>query len=304
MIRSLVDEVVRRRLWPIPLAAVIIAIAAPLLFMKSAPSNAPAATASPAAATPGSLPSSAATLLATSDKTGTPRHLAKRKSEDPFAPPASAHQATTAVKAKATTTKKSSKSSSGNSTPAKPIPVIITTSNGTPAKTTTTPQTTTTPAPPATTPAATPVKAVTYVDVRFAQRQDSMIRYRVPRLQTLRADGMVVAMFVRYSQKLQAAVFAIAPSTSVAGDVQCRKVAGVCRFVDVPAGKYARLRLRAPNGSVISRRLDVVHIRHLPLASHPQASHLTTSLTAATCLIDHLLTLPAWAPSISVNACA
>jgi hypothetical protein len=57
MLRTLLDEVMRRRLWPIPLVAVLVAVAAPLLFLKSAPQDAPPASlAAPAMAPAGKLP--------------------------------------------------------------------------------------------------------------------------------------------------------------------------------------------------------------------------------------------------------
>ena len=37
MLRNMLQEIVRRRLWPIPLVAVLVIIAAPVLLMKSAP---------------------------------------------------------------------------------------------------------------------------------------------------------------------------------------------------------------------------------------------------------------------------
>ena len=61
MLRSLVDEVVRRRLWPIPLVALLIAVAAPVLFMKSPPPDAPAATEAPPTAAAAPLPAVAGT---------------------------------------------------------------------------------------------------------------------------------------------------------------------------------------------------------------------------------------------------
>ncbi len=57
MLRNLLDEVRRRHLWPIPVIALLVAVAAPLLFLKSAPSDAPLASApAPAAAPAGQLP--------------------------------------------------------------------------------------------------------------------------------------------------------------------------------------------------------------------------------------------------------
>lgn len=314
MLRSLVGEVVTRRLWPIPLAAILVAIAAPLLFMKSAP-DAPVG-ASPPAATPGKLPAPAERLVSTSDKAATPRSKARRK-QDPFAPPSSgkateaaagATAATPAGSAPVVTTPPSGSvviRNSDGSTATMAVPKTSSKKATAKKKTTTKKATTKKPAPKVTAPKQTTTVAggetVSYVDVRFGKRKDSMLRYRVPRLQTFRAGGNVAAMFVHYSQTRDVAVFAIAPSTTVAGDVECRKVKGVCRYVDIPAGSYARLRMRAADGSVISRRLDVVSIRHLSGAEDPMPR--ATSLETATCLLKGLLKLPASLPSIPVDAC-
>ncbi len=118
--------------------------------------------------------------------------------------------------------------------------------------------------------AATTAK-VTYVDVRFGERMGTMMRYRVPRLQTFRAGGKVAAMFVGYSAIRNAAVFAVAPSTKVSG-VKCREVKNVCRYVDLPTGAHARLTLRGEDGKTVSRRLDVMRIRHLPKVAGSTAS--------------------------------
>ena len=326
MFRSLVEEVVRRRLWPIPLVALLVAIAAPLLFMKSAPEGAPAATEAPPVAAPGKLPVRAEKLLNASDKAAAPRKRSTRAGQDPFAPPVSARQAAGAD-APATPPAAATASASGGSSSVPAIPVVITNSDGSkatvsvPTKPTATKPTKprkrstskrrtkpkSKPSTPATPTAATPT--VTYVDVRFAKRMGSMVRYRVPRLQTFRAGGRVAAMFVKYSPARDKAVFAIAPSTKVVGKLRCRIKAGVCRYVDIPAGSSVRLRMRTESGSVVSRRLEVVRIRRLPVAvaaaspSGTKASARSTPLAEAKCLLNSLLKLPVIVPSISADFC-
>jgi hypothetical protein len=306
MMRSLVQELVRRRLWPVPLVALLVAIAAPALFLKSAPADAPPASAAPPAPAAGELPARAGGLLDATQKAVTRRHRLKGKGQDPFAPPASgAKSAAAPAKTAAAAAAKAAAASP------KAIPVVITNANGSkpaaaPTTTTTTPKATTqrsTAPTTTTTPATAAVKTVTYVDVRFARQMGSMLRYRLPRLQALRAGGRVAAVFVKYSPARHKAVFAIAPSTKVDGDVTCRRVLGVCRYVDIPAGSYARLTMRGEDGRYLSRRLDVVSIRHMPLEGNATPSARTTPLATATCLIKRLLALPAIVPSISSDSC-
>ncbi len=314
MFRSLVSEVVSRRMWPIPLVAILIAVAAPLLFMKSAPVGAPASTTAPPVATAGELPAGAERLVTTSDKAVLPTKRVKRKGKDPFASPkvaaANADPSPTATSAPPAT-------SSGNSGA-----VVIKNSDGStatmPATSTSgatssapkTSTTKTTPAAPTAPKTTTPdssssnaTKTVTYVDVKFGKQMNTMTRFRVPRLQTFRAGGKVAAMFINYSESRHVAVFAVAPSTKVSGDVECREIKGVCRYVDIPEGSYARLRLRGENGALQSRRLDVVSVRELPLAGNGSARPRETTLSAATCLLKGLLKLPATVPSISADSC-
>jgi hypothetical protein len=305
MLRSLVDEVVRRRMWPIPLVAILIAVAAPLLFMKSAPDSA-SSTAPPPPAPAGKLPGVAGQLVSTSDKAAAAHKRSKRKGQDPFAPPASAKSATTAPAAQRTPSaggstvvvKNSDGSTATLSVPKATASASAPNTKATATKPATTPKVAT---PDPTTSSAAAKLAATSVDVRFGERMGTRTRQRVPRLQTFRAGGKVAAMFVHYSAEHDKAVFAIAPSTTVGGDVGCRKVQGVCRYVDIPAGSYARLTLRAEDGSYISRRLDVVQIRHL--GGTPEQSQRANTLTAATCLLKSLLKLPVSVPSISSDAC-
>jgi len=121
-------------------------------------------------------------------------------------------------------------------------------------------------------------------------------------LQTFRAGGRIAAMFVRYSAKRRVAVFAVAPSTIVKGDVRCREVKGVCRYVDLPAGSYARVVLKDLNGKLISRRLDVVSVRKVRGAEDPAPRE--QPLDTATCLLRSLLRLTPGVTSITSDACA
>jgi hypothetical protein len=321
MLRSLVDEVVRRRLMPVVIVALLVIVAAPLLFMKSAPAGAPAASSSPAAATPGKLPARAEKLLVTNDKAVTPRHRVKGSGKDPFAPPASAEQqadgTTAATPAAAAPAAGSSAGPGAKALTGEARKVTIANPDGSTTTISTNKKskkkakkkaaakkkaTKQTPAP-----QTSPVRNVALVNVRYGARMGAR-EHRVPRLQTFKAAGTVVAMFVKYSPARHKAVFAIAPSTVVKGDVKCRRKEGVCRYVDIPAGKHVRLYTRTARGTLVSRRLDVVSIERVPATAAavtaPAPAPRTTPLSQATCLLKSLLALPSVIlPSISVAAC-
>jgi len=322
MLRSLVDEVVRRRLLPVVLVALLVIVAAPLLFMKSAPEDAPAASDAPSAASPGKLPANAKKLLVTSDKAATPRHRAAGSGQDPFAPPASAEKPDASAAAATPTAAGSPTEGDAAGPGAKTLtgearkvtienPDGSTTTISTDKKAKKKAKKKAAAKPKAKqqapAPQTSPVRNVALVNVRYGSKSGARAR-RVPRLQTFKAGGSVVAMFVKYSPARDKAVFAIAPSTVVSGDVKCRRKEGVCRFVDIPEGKHVRLTTRTAKGAVVSRRLDVVSIEKVTktaaAVATPTPAPRTTPLAEATCLLKNLLALPSVIfPSISVDAC-
>jgi hypothetical protein len=271
MLREVLDEIVRRRLWPIPAIAIAVALVAPLLFLKSAPQDAPV----PGAAVPSTqldLPARAQRLLTSSDASATVRRRLSRTARDPFRAPAS-HSRTSggsSAKKSASSKTKAQASSSPGSKPTSPVPVIVVTPKGPKAKASA----------PATAPSggdssstskggdgsgtSTPISSTASgtptVDMRFGAEKDSPIHREIPRLKTFDVGDKIAVVFVKYSPSRHKAVFAIDPSTTVHGDVDCRRVDGLCRYVDIPAGKYARLTFVNDDGSRVSRRLDVVRV--------------------------------------------
>lgn len=310
MFRGLVDELIRRRLLPVMLVAVLVIIAAPLLFLKSAPEGAPAASEAPPAAQTGDLPVGSESLVTSSDKATTPKYKGG-SSQDPFAPPASAVNAAKAATGSAAPAAPSGSPSAGNASSGGNLPskAVITNADGSKAAITTKkPSTSTKSAPKAKpTPQVAPKATFASVSVRFAKRQGSKAR-SIPRLQTFKADNTVAAMFVKYSPARKKAVFAIAPSTKVSGDVKCRRKMGVCRYVDIPEGEGVRLTVLKPNGAKVSRRLDVVNIKTpSEIASSavpvPATATRSTPLDEAKCLLQGLLLLPSIFPSPPADAC-
>jgi hypothetical protein len=299
MLRNVVDEITRRRLWPIAAIALLVGVAAPLLLLKgslaaapSASTTAPAAPATPALET---LPADAQRLLDSSDA---PRAAARRRRDgnDPFQPPSSARAASSKDSAKSADTsadedKSSDAPAAKDST--EPVPVVITDANGTPTSS----GTATSPATPIDGGAATTTGSdASAVDVRFGPGFESPLHRAIPRRQTFVAGGRVVAIFVKYSPTRKKAVFAIAPTTAVGGDVDCRRKQGVCRYVDIAAGKYVRLTLRATDGTLVTRRLDVHRVRR-------GAQPASASPANGSCLLAKVLNLTADDQAPTADAC-
>lgn len=305
MLRNVIDEVVRRRLWPIVLLAALVAAGAPLLFLKPAPPDAPLATApAPQAAPAGELPARAQQLLDTTDAR---RKAARRKPNgrpgDPFQAPSS-H----APKAPAGSSAGSAKSAAAEKAP-KPVPVVIANANGTQPATSapTDPASPSATAPRSRTPRA-PIgdgatkRAGKSVDVRFGKSLPSRLHRAIPRRQTFVAGGRVIAIFVKYSPRRDKAVFAIAPSTLVTGDIECRRKQNLCRYVDIAAGRNVRLTTLSSNGSLVTRRLDVVRIGRTRRSAAMAAAARSAPVDGA-CLLGRLLTLSAEDPPLADAAC-
>jgi hypothetical protein len=263
MLRDVLDEIVRRRLWPIPVLAIAVVLAVPLLFLKSAPQDVPA----PAAAVPSAqldLPARAPRLLTSTDASAIERRRLSPTARDPFRAPASRGKKSAGAGGKkaASSKKAQTTSSSGSAQSHGPVPVVIITPKGTkPAASE--PAATATPSGHSSgtsTPRSSQASSTPKVDMRFGAEKDSPIQREIPRLKSFRVGGKVAVVFVKYSPSRHKAIFAIDPSTTVRGDIHCRRIDGLCRYVDIPAGTYARLIFVNDDGSRVSRRLDVVRV--------------------------------------------
>ena len=258
MLRNLVDEIVRRRLWPIPLAALVVVVAAPLLFLKSAPPQAAtdAIAATPAAQT--DLPTRAQRLLTATDAGRTPERRLSRSERDPFQAPASrAAAAKKASKKASSSSKKTAATPTRKGTSDDPVAVVVQNADGS-ATSAATSGTSTSRSTSTSTSRSSDSTVAPSVDVRFGAHKDSPIERRIRRLKTFEVHGEIAVIFIKYSPTRHKAIFSIAPTTTVGGDVDCRAVDGVCSYVDIPVGSYARLTFSLSDGSRVSRRLDVV----------------------------------------------
>ena len=293
MLRTLLDEVVRRRLWPVLLVAVVVAVAAPLLFLKSAPpGGAPAA--APATAPAGELPARAQRLLTTSEAPAARTRKRAATATDPFQAPSSHRRAAAGRSAGKGDAKPKAATAGGAN---EPVPVVITNAEGTkppagsPAPVAPAQPTVTAPRPVA--------KRSAAVDVRFGLRLPGRVHRRIPRRQTFVAGGRVIAIFVKYSPNRDKAVFAIAPSTHVSGDVECRRKPNLCRYVDVRVGEHVRLTTLTAGRKLVSRRLDVMRIDRSP----PAGGSARTAPADGACLLGKLLALGAKDPPLAADAC-
>ncbi len=298
MLRNLLDDVVRRRLWPLLAVAALVAVAAPLLFLKSAPEGSPAAeTAAPAEPETAKLPARAARLLATDDAAGASGRT-KGKARDPFAPSSTqgapaAPATTSATSVKSPSTTPTKKSTSGSN---KPIPVVISNADGS-----STTSGNSTPGDTSSTPSNSLTAENAAVAVRFSKTVNGKLHRAIPSKQAFFIRGKLVAVFVKYSPSRHKAVFAVAPGVHVSGPIECRVVNGVCRFLDIPAGSYARLTMLTAKREVVRRRLDVENITRRS-AGQGRASAASSS-DANACLLHKLEAMKLGSALVDRDAC-
>ncbi|MEJ7826154.1 MAG: hypothetical protein WKF48_12030 [Solirubrobacteraceae bacterium] len=269
MLRNLIDEVRNRRILALAALGVLVALALPLLFLKSAPEGAPEAnSAAPAAATEAKLPARAARLLATTDA-GAPGGRAKGSAQDPFAPPSSYRAAAAAAANGAGAAAKSSgdagQSSAGTSTSSsatstKPIPVVI--QDGSSSKESSNASKSNSRS---NSNSKSTITSTLAVDIRFGKKKDSPIKRAIPRNKGFYIHGKLVAVFVKYSPSRKKAIFAVAPGLHITGPASSRVTDNV-RYVDIPVGSHAWLTMVTANRTIVKRRLDVVRTRSVSSA--------------------------------------
>lgn len=304
MLRNLQDEFARRRWLPFAALAVLVAIAAPLLFLKSAPDNAPSAGAAPAAAAEAKLPARAARLLAATDA-GQVAGRAGGASHDPFNPPASYRAA--AAAASSPSSAPAAPAAAGTS--GTPVPVVIQDAGGSSSKSTSTTHKSTpaastknsAPSPDKTTLSAKSARTIA-VDVRYGPKKDTKIRRAIPRNKAFYIHGKLVAIFLKYSPSRHKAVFAVAPGLHISGPVKCRVADGACRYLDIPAGSHAWLTMITAERTIVARRLDVVHteLRATGLRSRATAA---AARDESACLAGKLMAMKPGDRLIDRDAC-
>ena len=306
MFGSLMNDLIQRRLWPIPLVAILVAIAVPLLFMDSSDDEVTAAPATPAATQSEKLPDGADALLSTEERVVP----ARRRGTDPFDPPAAVEQASdkdgasAGSGAKSPDAGKASQSTAAKAAVQKLVDRLQPKSPGSSAS-------------PVSSRGRKPGSArrksrkrsatghgrlrLASVDVRYGETKDSPLQRTIPPRKVFQADGEAIAVFIRYSRKRNKALFAVAPGVQVTGSVACKRIDGVCRYLAIPDGGYVRLRYERPGGERVTRRIDV-SIHRIRAESRPQLPEAKAE--QAGCVLDKLLSLPAKALSVNLTVCS
>ena len=273
----------------------LVAVVAPLLFLKGAPDGAPRPT-RPLRQPPRRPSCRRGPPACSPPPTPAPPAAATGTAQDPFSPPAAfrAAAASAAAAGTATTAKSSgdaARSTSSGTTSTKPIPVVI--QNGSSSKKSPKSSKSSGNSNSSTAPASTQT-----VDIRFGKKKDSPIKRAIPRNKAFYIHGKLVAMFVKYSPNRKKAIFAVAPGVHISGPVSTR-VSDNVRYVDVPVGSHARLTMITANRVIVKRRLDIVRARSV---SRAKATPAAASAEGA-CLLGKLVAMKPGDRFLDRDAC-
>lgn len=241
-LRSLLDELVERRLWPFALLLVLALVAVPLLLAKPAPTtdDAPPAAATPpaeaqaaaAAAAPGGEP-----VVAVA-RTDAPEAPLRGRAKNPFRQQHLAPEPEASVTSSSTVTavapSDGADGTSGGSTGG---------SGG----------------------GERPQQPQTYeyatIDVRFGKAGRPLHAHGdVPRLTPLPGPAKPIVVFLGMRADRETAVFMVSTDVHAQGEGRCVPSRKLCEAIELTRGQIALLDWAEPDGSVTQYELDLVDV--------------------------------------------
>jgi len=96
-------------------------------------------------------------------------------------------------------------------------------------------------------------------------------------------------------------VFAVAPGMHISGPTKCRVADGVCKYLDIKAGSYARISMVTASKAVVSRRLDVVRTKARVTGSTKATA--ASGRSEAACLVAKLVAMKPGDSLVDRDAC-
>jgi hypothetical protein len=249
-LRSVWDELVERRLWPLALALVVAIVAIPVLLSK--PAKEASAPAPPPPATGSASPAAAfqpAVSIQGRKSSQIRKNLRRFTRKNPFTPqgvnlsPTSGTASPQGAAASATSTSSSSTSSASTTTPA--------TTGGSSGSTTTTPS-------PATT---TPqVFYYTYtVDVKFGKTGQEDEK-KLTEFRALPGSDNPVVVFMGVRPDAETAVFLIAADASTTGTGTCKPSDTECTFLYLKKGDKQTIEATNADSSITDYTLKLLDV--------------------------------------------
>jgi hypothetical protein len=241
-VRTIISDLVDRRLWPVALALVAALVAVPVLMgggsSSSTPAAAPLATATPATG------GTAQAAISVSTPATTPQDRAG-KVRNPFAQHKLKDVTTTTAAAPAQSSGPvpgSSLPTGGGIVPLAPIVTPIVPGGGGTKDTT--------------------VKDVWRVNLRFGEAGDQKLRHDIPRLTPLPSATDPFFIFLGILKDGKTAVFLISSDATATGDGKCKPDPTQCDTIEMRAGDTEFFDVAQGNAGVVQYELDLLKIIH------------------------------------------
>jgi hypothetical protein len=243
-VRSIFNDLVDRRLWPVALALVAALVAVPVLLAGGSSAPAPDAAAPLANAAPASNPTAQAAISVSTPSTapqnrpGSVRNpFAQHKSKAAAAP-----TALTPPPAATGTPYVPSSPGVGLGLPTTPsvTPIVPNTGGGT----------------------NTTVTDVWRVDLRFGDAGNQKVRHDIPRLTPLPSATNPFFIFLGVMNDHKTAVFLISSDATATGDGKCTPNATQCDTIEMRAGDTEFFDVAQGNAGVVQYELDLLKVSH------------------------------------------
>jgi hypothetical protein len=257
-LRTLLSDLVEKRLWPLAVLLVGALVAVPFVLAKS-PATAPA----PGAGTTPAATAATASSAPTVEVVAAPsRHAPLRgRAKNPF------HQQHVGAKRS---------NADGGGTP--PVDTAPPAGTGTPS-----PDDGNSPSGGAPTPPPKPQKtyAVAAVDVRFGKASGNQHTHEnLPRLRALPSATRPIVIFLGMRKGLDTAVFLLSSDVHAQGDGTCTPSRAECTAIEVREGDVVLLDVTGADGRVTQYELDLLKITVSHTTSKPDAEQAYARVSA------------------------
>jgi hypothetical protein len=269
-VRSIFNDLVDRRLWPVALALVAALVAVPVLLGGGSGASAPDAAAPLASAAPATSPTAQAAISVSTPSTA-PRHrpgavrnpFAQHKTKDPAA---ATVPAPTPV---ATGTPYVPSSPVGLGLPTGPsVTPIVPSSGGTKD------------------PAVTDVWRV---DLRFGDAGNQKVRHDIPRLTPLPSTTDPFFIFLGVLSDHKTAVFLVSSDATANGDGTCKPNPTQCDTIEMKAGDTEFFDVAQGNAGIVQYELDLLKVSHGKVKSTKATASAARKVSKGGKLVVHEL---------------
>jgi hypothetical protein len=272
-VRSIYNDLVDRRLWPVALALVAALVAVPVLLGSGSGASAPDAAAPLAGAAPATSATSQAAISVSTPSTapkyrpgGVRNPFAQHKTNDAAA--ATAPASVSAPVATGTPYVPSSPVGLGLPTGPSVTPIAPTSGGGT---------------------TNTTVTDVWRVNLRFGDPGNQKVRHDIPRLTPLPSTTNPFFIFLGVLSDHKTAVFLISSDATANGDGTCKPNPTQCDTIEMKAGDTEFFDVAQGNAGVVQYELDLLKVSHGKVKSTKATASAARKVSKGGKLVVHEL---------------